>query len=92
MFNIPDDDEKESLKPKDPWAAQERVRPPWVNVKYGETVAPPNEQTSNLNLTDEQVMQKRVQPIVSAAPPLNKGAGESASDDFSFTKKTGGDF
>ena len=72
-----DSEEKEPLTPKEPWAARERERAPWVKVKYGETVAPQNEQASNLHLTDEQVMQKRVEPIVSNTPPLNKGAGQS---------------
>ena len=69
-----DSEEKEPLTPKEPWAAQERVRAPWVKVKYGETVAPPNDQTSNLHLSDEHVMKKRTEPVVnSSAPPLNKG-------------------
>ena len=84
--------ESKVLEPKQPWAAQERIRAPWVKVQYGQTVAPPNDQKSNLNLSDEQVMKKRNEPIASTAPPLNLGGGQSKSDDFSFTKKTGGDF
>ena len=85
-------EEKEPLIPKEPWAARERERAPWVKVKYGETIAPPNDQKSNLNLSDEQVMKKRTEPIASTAPPLNLGRGQSRSDEDSFTKKTGGDF
>jgi hypothetical protein len=85
--------EKTVLEPKTPWAAAERVRPPWVPIKHGQTVLPPNDQKSNLHLSDEQVMKKRTEPIVngSSAKPLS-GAGTNQSDDFSFTKKTGGDF
>jgi len=73
-FAPPQDDETAPLLTKEPWAAQERQRAPWVKVKYGETVAPPNDQTSNLHLSDEQVMKKRTEPVVnSSAPPLNKG-------------------
>jgi hypothetical protein len=85
--------ESKVLEPKTPWAAQERVRPPWVPIKHGKTVLPPNDQKSNLNLTNEQVMKSRTEPIAngSSAKPLS-GAGTNGSDDFSFTKKTGGDF
>ena len=73
-FAQPQDDEKEPLLTKQPWAGREREKPVWVKVKYGETVAPPNDQTSNLHLSDEQVMKKRTEPVVnSSAPPLNKG-------------------
>ena len=66
--------ESKVIEPKEPWAARERERAPWVKVKYGKTVAPPNDQTSNLHLSDEQVMKKRTEPVVnSSAPPLNKG-------------------
>ena len=85
--------ESKAIEPKEPWAAQERARAPWVKVKYGQTVAPPNEQTSNLHLSDEQVMKSRTEPIVngSSAKPLS-GAGTNQPDDFSFSKRTGGDF
>jgi len=87
--------ESKVIAPKEPWAAQERIRAPWIRagVKYGETVLPPNDQTSNLNLTNEQVMKSRNEPIVdgSSAKPLS-GEGANHSDDFSFTKRTGGDF
>jgi hypothetical protein len=85
--------EKTVLEPKEPWAARERERMKWVPIAHGERVLPPNEQKSNLHLTDEQVMKKRTEPIVngSSAKPLS-GAGTNQPDDFSFTKKTGGDF
>jgi hypothetical protein len=85
--------EESELQPKLPWAGREREKPVWVKVKYGETVAPPNEQTSNLHLSDEQVMKSRTEPIVngSSAKPLS-GAGTNQPDDFSFSKRTGGDF
>jgi hypothetical protein len=85
--------ESKVLEPKEPWTVRERVRPPWVPIKHGQTIPPPNEQKSNLHLTDEQVMKKRTEPIVngSSAKPLS-GAGTNQPDDFSFTKKTGGDF
>ena len=66
--------ESKVIEPKEPWAARERERAPWVKVKYGQTVAPPNEQKSNLHLTNDQVMKSRTEPVVnSSAPPLNKG-------------------
>lgn len=84
--------ESKVLEPKTPWAARERERTKWVPIAHGERVLPPNDQKSNLNLSDEQVMKKRNEPIASTAPPMNKGGGQNQSDDFSFTKKTGGDF
>ena len=90
--SVEDAEETRVLEPKAPWAARERERPKWVPIAHGKTVLPPNEQASNLKLTDEQVMQKRTEPIASTAPPLNLGGGQSKSDNDSFTKKTGGDF
>ena len=75
-FAPPQDDETAPLLTKEPWAARERVRAPWIRagVKYGETVLPPNDQASNPNLTNEQVMKSRTEPVMnSSAPPLNKG-------------------
>jgi hypothetical protein len=84
--------ESKVLEPKIAWAARERERTKWVPIAHGERVLPPNEQKSNLHLTDEQVMKKRNEPIASTAPPLNLGGGRALGDDDTFTKKTGGEF
>ena len=44
-------------------AVPQRKRASWRRVKYGETVQAPNEQTSNLRLSPEQVLQKRRDPV-----------------------------
>ena len=79
------DDSKElKVEPKLPWAATERPRVPWipVDVKFGKTVAPPNEQKSNAPLTAKEVLQPRDEPIgESFAPPIS--SGEDRSVDFS---------
>ena len=86
---------KKYLSLKEPWAARERER-----GTLGESEVRADcshrrtDQTSNLHLSDEQVMKKRTRnPVVSgsSAKPLS-GAGTNQPDDFSFTKKTGGDF
>jgi hypothetical protein len=58
----------------------EKLRAPWLRVRYGKTVKPQNQQVSNLTLTDDQVMRRREEPIThSFAFPLasgHDGAGE----------------
>jgi hypothetical protein len=78
-------------KPFVAWEAQERVRPPWVQEKHGETIAPPMEQKSNVKLMDEQVLQSRTQPIVSGsqATPIDgrHDRNSGASDEPSGSKR-----
>ena len=67
-----DNIESEGLMPKSPWAEIRHVRVPWVREKHGKQVLPPNDQTSNQDLTNKQVLQPRVEPIgmMSTAKPL----------------------
>lgn len=64
------------------WESTERVRPPWVPIKHGKIVKPPNDQANPQPLTDEMVLQLRAEPIGnSAAPPLRGlGADHGASE------------
>lgn len=54
-------------------------------MKYGRTVKPQKDQSSNLSLADEQVMQKRNAPITSFAFPL--GAGHDGAGEQSGAKR-----
>ena len=77
-----------------PWESRERPRPPWVkdSVHYSETIPPWFEQKSNLKLTNEQVLQPRVEDIAtsSSASPLagRHSTGSGASDEPSGNKRT----
>ena len=75
-----------------PWEGVERVKPDWVPIKHGETIAPQCDQKSNLDLSDEQVLQPRTEPIVSGsqATPINgrHDTGHGASDEPSGAKRT----
>ena len=76
--------EKEQSKP---WAETERIRPPWVANKHGEHVKPQNEQKSNNNLTNEQVLQPRDEKVSesSTAKPLSDI--HSSGDDPAGSKR-----
>lgn len=80
-------DEKSILEQEEQksWAQTERVRPPWVAQKHGETVKPQSEQKSNNDLTDEQVLQPRAEPVTmgSSAKPISgrKDTGHGPSDE-----------
>jgi len=63
----------------------DKLRVPWLRVKYGRTVKPQKDQSSNLSLADEQVMQKRNAPITSFAFPL--GAGHDGAGEQSGAKR-----
>lgn len=80
-------EETEGLAPKLPWATREHDRGPWIRegIRFGATVAPPNEQESNKDMpTAEQVLQPRNEPLISFARPLM--SGEDRSVDFSPTE------
>lgn len=80
-------EEKSILEQEQPksWAETERVRPDWVPIKHGERVLPQNEQKSNNNLTDDQVLQSREEPVTisSSAKPIGgrKDTGHGQSDE-----------
>ena len=59
------------------WVKALYRRAPWIRVRYGRRVLPPNNQMSNISLTADQVMQRRTELVGrgSAAKPLNKGDG-----------------
>lgn len=77
----------DSTKPTKSWCEIAYVREPWVREKHGETIAPPNEQSSNMSLSDSEVMQPRTQPVgESMAFPIsgiNNIASESGSQKLS---------
>lgn len=91
-LNPMDTTPKKGPEPFKPWEEQERMRPPWVPVEHGEQVLPPNDQKSNLKLSDDEVMQSRTEPVGqrSYAPPLNgrDGIGQGSSDEPSGSKRT----
>ena len=81
--------EVEQEEPPRPWAEVERVRPPWQLQKHGEFILPQNSQKSNNDLTDDQVLQPRDEPvIISTAKPISgrKGTGGGTSDEPSGKK------
>lgn len=70
------ENKQQKVEPKKAWTALERERAPWIKpeVQYGMTVAPPNDQDSNLDLQPEEVLQRRDEPLgTSVAFPLNPG-------------------
>lgn len=88
---MPDEVIKATIKPEKEmasveWGAMEREKAPWIKptIVLGKTVLPPNDQKSNLKLTNEQVLQPRAEPIGnSSAPPISgrgqdKGAVETS--------------
>lgn len=80
----PIEDKELGVEPVQSWAERVRDDVPWIKpaVKYAQEVLPPNEQKSNVKLTDDQVMQKRDEPVgKSAAFPIR--FGENRSVDFS---------
>lgn len=68
-------------EPEKPWTEREYKRAKWIKakVRFGEHIKPPNEQSSNTNLSDREVMQPRNENITqgSAATPLRKSNMES---------------
>lgn len=63
--------EDKKVTPKVSWISTEYSREPWQRVEYGQVIAPPNQQKSNLPLTAKDVLQERAQPIGdSAAFPI----------------------
>lgn len=68
---------------KKSWSETPYERAPWVPIAHGQTILPQNEQKSNNDLTDDQVLQSRMEPIgKSFAKPLTrKDTGHSNSDD-----------
>jgi len=57
------------------WLKQAYQRATWVTVRYGKMVRPQMDQSSNLSLTNDQVLQRRDESIGhSFARPLNKRA------------------
>lgn len=47
-----------------PWEAEERVRPPWtVKGHFGSKIPPLKNQKTNNELSNEEVMQSRTEPI-----------------------------
>jgi hypothetical protein len=63
------------------WVKQVYQRLPWLRVKYGRTVKPQKDQSSNLDLADAQVMQRRDEPVGhSQAFPMSVG-GDSSSEE-----------
>jgi len=76
--------EAKEQQPSLPWVSTEYRRAPWIRpgLVLGQTVLPPNEQASNLNLADDQVFYKRDEPIgQSVAFPINGGTSEMPADD-----------
>jgi hypothetical protein len=84
------DDKDLKVEPKLPWAAAERPKVPWipVDVKFGKVILPPNDQKSNLDLPDKDVLQARDEPIgVSFAKPLSPGENRSVDWTPSLNKR-----
>jgi hypothetical protein len=68
------------------WVSQAYQRIPWLRVRYGKTVKPQKDQSSNLQLADEQVMRPRDEPVShSFAFPLSVG-GDGAGEE-SYAKR-----
>ena len=64
------------VTPKLEWTRRSEQRAAWIRpeIKHGERVLPPNEQASNLQLADSEVLQPRSEPVGSSvALPLNVG-------------------
>jgi len=67
-----------------PWSVRPYRRAPWIRVKYGKTVKPQAQQSSNLHLSDEQVLFSRTQEIGhSFASPLSVGGDRTVDGDTS---------
>jgi len=63
-------------RPRVSWVSQDYHRTPWVRVKYGEKILPPNEQLSNSRLTDADALRRRDEAIYfSDARPISGGDG-----------------
>lgn len=81
--------EKEEAKS---WSATERIKPPWVAQAHSERIPPQCDQSSNLKLTDAEVLQPRDEPVTlaSTAKPLTgrTGTAGGASDEPSGAKRT----
>lgn len=68
------DQQPQEQKQKVSWTNVAYQRIPWLRVKYGQRVLPQNQQRSNLSLADEQVLQRRDEPLTSFAFSLNGSA------------------
>lgn len=72
------------------WAETPRILPPWVPIKHAQRIPCLKDQKSNNNLTDEQVLQPRAEPItISTAKPIGgrKDTGHGQSDEPSGRKQ-----
>lgn len=76
--------ENKEDKKKDNWIDTPYKRAPWVPIKHSETIPPPNEQASNLDLKPKDVLQSRDEPVGSGSnafplksvdPYTNEGTG-----------------
>lgn len=69
-------EQNQPVTPKDSWISTEYKRAPWIRpgLQLGEHIAAPNEQASNNDLQDDEVLQRRDEPIgASLAHPLSTG-------------------
>lgn len=65
------------------WLNQVYQRARWLRVKYGQRVLPQNQQSSNLDLSDDQVMRRREEPVThSFAFPLGTGAVRTSEESY----------
>ena len=96
---VPHNTDKKAVEDLQAWESLERIKPPWIKetIKLGKTVLPPNDQEVAQPLTNEQVLQRRDEPVVggsSSARPLNgrgqdKGASESSQSKQTRTNPRG---
>jgi hypothetical protein len=69
-------EEQKGVTPKSAWISTSYERAPWMRTKCAERVAPPNEQATNNELSDAEVLQPRAEPVgISHAFPI-AGAGD----------------
>ena len=90
---VPHNNDKKEVEDLQAWESLERAKPPWIKetVTYGETVLPPNDQEVAQPLTNEQVLQRRDEPVVggsSSARPLNGRGQAHGASESSQSKQT----
>jgi hypothetical protein len=90
---VPQDEQNKAVEDLQAWESVERVKPPWIktSIKYGKRVLPPNDQEVAQPLTDEQVLQRRDEPVIggnSSARPLNGRGQDKGASESSQSKQT----
>lgn len=89
---VPHNEEHTAVEDLQDWESAERVKPPWIkeSVKYGKHVLPPNDQEVPIELTNEEVLQRRDEPVIggnSSARPLSGRGQDHGAIETSHSKQ-----